>query len=89
MSPYKRRLLVVKVDPRPLPVQASEPILTLYRELGKPEALPSLGNAEQPSSAVCTSKDPCTYMQYILWLESTYIGTTLRPKYILYGHMDP
>ena len=26
---------------------------------------------------------------YILWPQSTYIGTTLRPKYIRFGHMDP
>ena len=27
---------------------------------------------------------------YILWPQSTYIGTILRPKYIiLFGHMDP
>ena len=27
--------------------------------------------------------------QYTLWPQSTYIGTTLRPKYILFGYMDP
>ena len=27
--------------------------------------------------------------QYIHWSLSTYIGTTLRPKYILLGYMDP
>ena len=26
---------------------------------------------------------------YIHWPQSTYIGTTLRPKYILFGYMDP
>ena len=26
---------------------------------------------------------------YILWAESTYIWTTLRPKYILFGYVDP
>ena len=26
---------------------------------------------------------------YILWPQSTYIGTTLRPKCILFGYMDP
>ena len=25
----------------------------------------------------------------IHWPQSTYIGTTLRPKYILVGYMDP
>ena len=27
--------------------------------------------------------------QHILWLQGTSISTTLRPKYILFGHMDP
>ena len=27
--------------------------------------------------------------QYILWPQSTYMETTLRPKYILFGYMDP
>ena len=26
---------------------------------------------------------------YILWPQSTHIGTTLRPTYILFGYMDP
>ena len=26
---------------------------------------------------------------YILWPQSTYIGTTSMPKYILFGYMDP
>ena len=26
---------------------------------------------------------------YILWPQSTYIGTTLRPMHILYEYMDP
>ena len=26
---------------------------------------------------------------YILWPQSSYIGTSLTPKYILFGHMDP
>ena len=25
----------------------------------------------------------------MLWPQSTYIGTSLRPKYILFGYMDP
>ena len=29
-------------------------------------------------------KDPCTH-----WPQSTYVGTTFRPKYILSGCMDP
>ena len=28
-------------------------------------------------------------IEYILWPLSTYTGTTLRPKCILYGYMDP
>ena len=27
--------------------------------------------------------------EYILWAQGTYIGTTLGPKYILFGYMDP
>ena len=27
--------------------------------------------------------------KYILWPQTTYVGTTLRPKYILVGHGDP
>ena len=26
---------------------------------------------------------------YILWAQCAYIGSTLRPKYILFGYMDP
>ena len=28
-------------------------------------------------------------IQYILWPQSTYIGTPLRLKYVLYGYMEP
>ena len=34
-------------------------------------------------------KGPCAQTQYILWPQCTYIGSTLRPKYILFGYMDP
>ena len=35
------------------------------------------------------SKGPCIQTVYRLWPQSTYIGTTLRPKYLLFGYMDP
>ena len=36
-----------------------------------------------------TPKGPCTHIAYIHWPQSTYIGTTVRPKYILFGYMHP
>ena len=43
---------------------------------------------EQARDPGCCSKGPCTRM-YIHWPQCTYKGTTLRPKYILFGYMDP
>ena len=38
----------------------------------------------------CGPKGPCTQIVcYILWAQCTYIGSTSRPKYILFGHVDP
>ena len=35
------------------------------------------------------SEGPCIYIVYILGRESSYMGTALGPKYMLYTCMDP
>ena len=34
-------------------------------------------------------KGPCIHLVYTYWPPSTKIGTTSRPKYLPFGHMDP
>ena len=41
------------------------------------------------TSIFCTSLRVHVLNYYILWPQCSYIGTTLRPMYILYEYMDP
>ena len=50
------------------------------------------GIRDAPGASILASlidpKDPCNQIVYTL-APSTYIGTTLRPKHILFGYMNP
>ena len=48
----------------------------------------TLDSAHLTPAVLLNPKGPCTQIVYTL-PQSTFLGTTLRPKSILFGYMDP